>query len=37
MPKTVKVKKGFVYTTKGGKKVGGVKKTRAGAAKPFKK
>jgi len=37
MPKVIKVKGGHQYTTKSGKPVGGVKKTKAAAAKPFKK
>ena len=36
MPKVKKTSGGFQYATKGGKAVGGVKKTRAAAAKPFK-
>ena len=37
MPKTRKVAGGHQYTTKSGKAVGGVKKTKKAAAKPFKK
>ena len=36
MPKTKKVKGGHVYTTKEGKRVGGVKKSAKAAARPFK-